>query len=849
MGTKILKFALYAFLLFSYNFHINAQVNDSLAIDKIEQYYKKFHHTDIIAWNKNRDKIVLKHFNNYGVNRYELVDLKTKQTSPLPPSLQYNFFDDDNLVMYLQGMKSIKFMNIVTGKITEIEGQYIMHVFPDINRVVLYNKQNKSVKILDENAMVLYEKQDVKINSINTMGHILHMSIGQIWTILSLEDMIEKSKEINGELIWGYSSYNMSWGIVKRNGQRFVANWDRYNENVNESILKIGDSYDLSTNYNMYYSIQKNRYLVLGVVKLPNKKIEYAEISYTNKSHQYKKSLTQSAIYDLKERKWSWFPSENSDYNTQFFINSNGDFIDYNKMQSYADTLNNIKTRLNLIKNFGEKSVILKNHYPNASNFIYDRASDKMLYFENAKWWVHHVKTDKLSEIKLDSALEWKDNSFSGLSDMPVGKIMKTNKKNNYILQGKYDLYLLNIETNSTKRLTYGTENFLKYKIQNIEQDEKNYGNNEKVIDLSKPILLSILNEKNYNTGLAWVKPKNKWKIEPIIYGDFGVKNVYIKRDSLLFTTQAFQQPLELHLIYNNKNTLLYKSSGIQDDSLPFLKKEIFPYEVNGRQLNAVLLYPLGYTARKQYPLLIDIYENMTLDLRYPLLPDLHDRMGINIMHYLLQGYFVLLQDMHYEVGNKMASSIKTSVESALDVALEKASIDKSKIGIAGSSFGGYEATLLMGISNRFRTGIAGVAVTDLPRKALSYIKELNRPEFWRIEQQQNRMVKSLFADWQGYVENSPVYHIPNVTAPMLLWVGKNDLNVDPDQSRAYFLGMQRVNKAAVLLEYDGEGHNIMNPEKQHDLNLKAWQWLDYFLKDSAPAEWIKPLLKNTAPY
>lgn len=76
------------------------------------------------------------------------------------------------------------------------------------------------------------------------------------------------------------------------------------------------------------------------------------------------------------------------------------------------------------------------------------------------------------------------------------------------------------------------------------------------------------------------------------------------------------------------------------------------------------------------------------------------------------------------------------------------------------------------------------------------------------------------------------------------MWLGKDDGNVAPDQSRSFFLGLKRLGKKGILMEYDKEKHTLMKRENQFDVNVKGWQWMDYFLKDNRPADWIKPLLE-----
>ena len=258
---------------------------------------------------------------------------------------------------------------------------------------------------------------------------------------------------------------------------------------------------------------------------------------------------------------------------------------------------------------------------------------------------------------------------------------------------------------------------------------------------------------------------------------------------------------------------------------------------------NAVLLYPVNYDSRKKYPMIVNVYEeNMAASVLEPTAPGLNSVTGFNYHHYVFQGYFVLLPDLDYAIGDHAETNVK-SVAAATEAALRSANIDPARVGVTGTSFGGYETTLFMGRTDLFRTAVAGVPITDLSRMALSYLRMDNQPDYWRVEKQQSRMVSPVFESWEAYLKSSPVYYIPKVTQPILLWTGKDDTNVNPDQSRAYFLGLKRLQKPGVLLEYEKEGHVIADPQKRRDLNIKAWEWWDHFLHDRPAAHWIRPIL------
>ena len=86
---------------------------------------------------------------------------------------------------------------------------------------------------------------------------------------------------------------------------------------------------------------------------------------------------------------------------------------------------------------------------------------------------------------------------------------------------------------------------------------------------------------------------------------------------------------------------------------------------------------------------------------------------GFNILRYVTNGYFVLLPDIEYSIGKPGISALK-SVTGLVRKVLKYEYIDKSRIGLIGHSFGGYEAAFIATQTDMFRTVVAGAPVTDL---------------------------------------------------------------------------------------------------------------------------------------
>ncbi|WP_336734784.1 alpha/beta hydrolase family protein, partial [Chryseobacterium sp. VD8] len=95
---------------------------------------------------------------------------------------------------------------------------------------------------------------------------------------------------------------------------------------------------------------------------------------------------------------------------------------------------------------------------------------------------------------------------------------------------------------------------------------------------------------------------------------------------------------------------------------------------------------------------------------------------------------------------------------------------------------------------------------------------------------------------------NSPVYNADSVRAPILLWTGSNDQNIDWQQTIEYFLSLKRSGRTAFAIVYPNEGHGLANTKNLLDIAVRIEDWFDFYLKGDNSVDWIeKGLSKKDA--
>lgn len=404
-----------------------------------------------------------------------------------------------------------------------------------------------------------------------------------------------------------------------------------------------------------------------------------------------------------------------------------------------------------------------------------------------------------------------------------------------------FDLWKVAMDGKAPVRLTDGRKNQTVYRIVKPEKSPFYQSSFRGHVDLPYNLNNGFILSGSNASKTGYFILKGDGRLREIVFD--GMQNTAIITNDggaqFAYLSENFNRPPELFVTTTKGKPKLITQSNEQHSNYAWGMQETISYKNSmGKRLSGLLYYPANFDPDKKYPMVVHIYEEQYYRKKQYINPSFSNMTGFNVANLTADGYFVMLPDIDYRIGNPGLSATDC-VTSAVRKALEHLYIDSGRVGLVGHSFGGYETNFIITQSDLFACAVSGASVADFPGWYLSVGWNDGKPEPWRFESQQFRMGKSLFEDYEGYLRNSPIRHASDIKTPILLWAGEDDRQVHYDQSIAFYLALRRLSKKEVLLIYPGEGHAMIKQENRKDLTVKLSEWLGYFLKGEAPAEWM----------
>ncbi len=265
---------------------------------------------------------------------------------------------------------------------------------------------------------------------------------------------------------------------------------------------------------------------------------------------------------------------------------------------------------------------------------------------------------------------------------------------------------------------------------------------------------------------------------------------------------------------------------------------ELFRWKTyTGKESEGIVYKPENFDPKKKYPMISYFYEKLS-DGLYSYNAPAPTPSRLNISFFVSRGYIVFAPDISYTTGHPGEDAYNYIV-SGVRALVKLGFVDSTKIGIQGQSWGGYQVAYLITRTKLFAAAWAGAPVVNMTSAygGIRWESGINRQ--FQYEKTQSRIGASLWEKPQLYIENSPLFHLPKVTTPVVIMSNDADGAVPWYQGIEMFTALRRLGKPVWLLQYNNEAHNLLERKNRKDIQIREQQFFDWKLKGEKPAKWL----------
>ena len=257
-------------------------------------------------------------------------------------------------------------------------------------------------------------------------------------------------------------------------------------------------------------------------------------------------------------------------------------------------------------------------------------------------------------------------------------------------------------------------------------------------------------------------------------------------------------------------------------ESLTFISND------NKWTVEAFLTYPANFRADQKYPLILNIHGGP------------HGQQGpaFNFKNqvYASHGWATLMVNYRGSTGYGQAFTDAVFADQngnegqdvlyGLSAAMRRNLwIDRDRLGIEGTSYGGQLSAWLITQTNMFKAAIPTAAIINIiSYNYMTYYNQYEQME-WGAFPHQGNLMDVLW-------ERSALKHVANVHTPTMMVHGENDNDVPIAEAEQYYIALRDVGNDAIMVRYPREGHGVREPGHQVDFIERSMKWYEkYFPK------------------
>ena len=302
------------------------------------------------------------------------------------------------------------------------------------------------------------------------------------------------------------------------------------------------------------------------------------------------------------------------------------------------------------------------------------------------------------------------------------------------------------------------------------------------------------------------------------------------------FTSQAPDTPVEA-FVSDVEPFAPRPLARVQDvPAAPVGRTEVVSWKApDGKTIEGLLTYPVGYAAGSRVPLLVIIHGGPA---------------GVFVRSYLgtpspypvavfaSRGYAVLRCNVRGSSGygaefrranyRDWGGGDYRDILSGVDSLVAKGIADPDRLGVMGWSYGGYMTSWVITQTRRFKAASVGAGVTNLmsftgTTDIPSFIPDYFGGEHW-----------DAFDAWRTH---SAMFSIKGVTTPTLIQHGEADRRVPISQGYELYNALKRQGVPVTMVVYPRQPHGIQEPKLMLDAMSRNVEWFDRWVLGKGEAK------------
>jgi dipeptidyl aminopeptidase/acylaminoacyl peptidase len=245
----------------------------------------------------------------------------------------------------------------------------------------------------------------------------------------------------------------------------------------------------------------------------------------------------------------------------------------------------------------------------------------------------------------------------------------------------------------------------------------------------------------------------------------------------------------------------------------------------DGKTIEGLLTYPVGYAAGSRAPLLViihggpaGVFVRSFLGTPSPYPVAVFSSRGYAVLRGNVRGSGGYGADFRRANYRDWGGGDYRDILSGVDALIARGIADPDRMGVMGWSYGGYMTSWVITQTKRFKAASVGAGVTNLmsftgTTDIPSFIPDYFGGEHW-----------DAFDVWRTH---SAMFNIKGVTTPTLIQHGEADARVPISQGYELYNALKRQAVPAKMIVYPRQPHGIQEPKLMLDAMTRNVEWFD----------------------